>query len=70
MAGLTGNQMATYIVKHFGTKDPADNPAGYQYVLYVTCALYVVALLISLFMVKKSAKALEAEKAKKAAAKA
>ncbi len=68
MAGLTGNQMATYIVKHFGTKDPADNPAGYQYVLYVTCALYVVALLISLFMVKKSAKALEAQKAKAAAA--
>ncbi len=56
-AGLTGNQMATFIVKHFGTPDEAVNPIGYQTVLYVTCALYVIALLISCFMVPKSGKA-------------
>ena len=56
-AGLTGNQMATFIVKHFGTPDEAVNPVGYQTVLYVTCALYVIALLISCFMVPKSGKA-------------
>ncbi len=56
-AGLTGNQMATFIVKNFGTPDEAVNPIGYQTVLYVTCALYVIALLISCFMVPKSGKA-------------
>ena len=53
IAGLTGNQMATYIVNHFGTPEEAVNPVGYQTVLYVTCALYVVALIISCVMVPK-----------------
>ncbi len=60
-AGLTGNQMATFIVKHFGTPEEAVNPVGYQTVLYVTCALYVIALLISCFMVPKSGKAAKKE---------
>ncbi|MCH5250128.1 MAG: OFA family MFS transporter [Lachnospiraceae bacterium] len=64
-AGLTGNQMSTWIVNHFG--DPIEiehalgdgsiemitvNPTGYQTVLYATIVLYIVALLISLFLVK------------------
>lgn len=66
-AGLTGNQMATWIVNHFGkvveiehkladgtVEMIAVNPTGYQYVLYATGALYIVALLICLFMVKPS----------------
>ena len=52
-AGLTGNQLASWIVAHVGTPDAATNPVGYQTVLYVTCVLYIVALLISLFFVKK-----------------
>ena len=78
-AGLTGNQMAAWIVKTFGT--PVDiehalsdgtvemltvNPTGYQYVLYATIALYVIALLICLIMVRPTEKALEAKKAKQA----
>ncbi|MCR4678194.1 MAG: OFA family MFS transporter [Lachnospiraceae bacterium] len=61
-AGLTGNQMATFIVKHFGTPNEAVNPVGYQTVLYVTCALYVIALIISCVMVPKSGKAAAAKK--------
>ncbi len=62
MAGLTGNQMATYIVNHVGEfKDvtlsdgtvASVNPQGYQTVLYVTCALYVIALIISFTMIPK-----------------
>ena len=60
-AGLSGNQMATYIVNHFGTPEDHGgvmvNPTGYQMVLYVTGVLYIVALLLSLFLVKKSDKA-------------
>ena len=69
-AGLTGNQLATWIVKTFGAEVPMEhvlsdgtvetimvNPSGYQYVLYVTLALYVVALLISLFLVEKKKEA-------------
>ena len=52
-AGLTGNQLAAYIVSHVGTPEAATNPVGYQTVLYVTGAFYIVALLISLFFVKK-----------------
>ncbi len=65
-AGLSGNQLAAWIVKKFGQEEVIDhvladgtiekitvNPTGYQYVMYVTLALYVVALLISLFFVKK-----------------
>ena len=64
-AGLSGNQMAAWIVKTFGKEVEiahtlADgtvemitvNPTGYQYVLYATIALYIVALLISLFLVR------------------
>ncbi|MBR6837518.1 MAG: hypothetical protein IKM72_16165, partial [Oscillospiraceae bacterium] len=71
-AGLTGNQVATYIVNHSGEfiehgTDAAGkailiNPVGYQNVLYFTIALYIVALLLSLFLVRKSDKALAAEK--------
>lgn len=65
-AGLTGNQMAGWIVNHFGQEVEIMvgetaymvNPAGYQTVLYVTLALYAVALCASLFLVggKKKAK--------------
>ncbi len=60
-AGLTGNQMASWIVNHFGT--PVDdghgnmiNPVGYQTVLYVTLALYIVAMLCSFLLIPKSDK--------------
>ena len=60
-AGLTGNQLATWIVNHFGTEINVGgnmvNPTGYQTVLYVTIALYAVALVLSLFFVKRSGKA-------------
>lgn len=57
IAGLTGNQMATLIVNHVGTfvddgHGNLVNPTGYQTVMYVTCALYVVALVISCVMVR------------------
>ncbi|MBE5944925.1 MAG: OFA family MFS transporter [Lachnospiraceae bacterium] len=64
-AGLTGNQMAAWIVNKFGevkeiTHELSDgtleiievNPTGYQYVLYATLALYIVALILSLVLVK------------------
>ncbi len=66
VAGLTGNQMAAAIVKAVEKAHPERltevlyhgemitvNPVGYQTVLYVTLALYIVSLLISLFMVRK-----------------
>ena len=58
-AGLTGNQMAAWIVKTFGEEITTAegltvNPTGYQYVLYATLALYVVAMLVSMFLVKPS----------------
>ncbi len=54
IAGLTGNQMATYIVEHTGAIDPETglNPVGYQNVLYATCALYIVALIVCFVLVK------------------
>lgn len=59
-AGLTGNQMATWIVNHFGKIVTINgievNPIGYQTVLYVTLALYIVALLLSIFFVKPTKK--------------
>lgn len=59
-AGLTGNQMATWIVNHFGKFVTINgievNPIGYQTVLYVTLALYIVALLLSIFFVKPTKK--------------
>ena len=72
-AGLTGNQMAAWIVKTFGQEVQIEhalsdgtiemitvNPTGYQYVLYATLALYIVALLISVILVPSPSK----EKAK------
>ena len=55
-AGLTGNQLANWIVNHFGKEVEVAgnlvNPTGYQTVLYVTLALYVVALVFSFVFVK------------------
>jgi len=51
-AGLTGNQLATWIVNHVGDTEAAYNPVGYQTVLYVTISLYIVALLLSFIFVK------------------
>ena len=62
-AGLSGNQLASWIVKTFGKEEVIDgytvNPTGYQYVLYVTLALYAVSLLLSLFFVKKPSEKVE-----------
>ncbi len=56
-AGLTGNQMATYIVNHSGefiedAQGNLINPVGYQNVLIVLAVLFAAALLISIFMVR------------------
>ncbi len=55
-AGLTGNQLASWIVSTFGKEVEVAgnmvNPVGYQTVLYVTVALYVVALVLSMVFVK------------------
>lgn len=68
IAGLTGNQLATWIVNHFGEWIDHDgtsvNPTGYQTVLYATIVLYIIALIICLVLVKPTDKALEAKKAK------
>ncbi len=57
-AGLSGNQLATWIVNHFGEVVEINgkmvNPVGYQTVLYVTITLYIVALLLAMFLVKPS----------------
>ncbi|MCM1242618.1 MAG: MFS transporter [Roseburia sp.] len=68
-AGLTGNQMATWIVNKFGT--PVDiehaladgsveiisvNPTGYQCVLYATIVLYIIALVLCMVLVKPTNK--------------
>ena len=62
IAGLTGNQLATFIVHHVGqfkeitlsNGDVAEvNPVGYQTVLYVTGVLYIIALIISCVMIPK-----------------
>jgi len=57
-AGLSGNQLATWIVNHFGEKVDIGgymvNPVGYQMVLLVTLILFVVALLLSIILVKPS----------------
>lgn len=67
--------MANWIVNKFGTPVPLAghedimvNPTGYQYVLYATIALYIISLLVCIFMVRPTDKALEAKKAKKAKA--
>lgn len=70
-AGLTGNQMANWIVNKFG--EPVTlhgvevNPTGYQCVLYATIALYIVAFIISMVLVRPTDKALAAKQAKKEA---
>ncbi len=51
-AGLTGNQLATWIVNHVGDVDAHYNAAGYQTVLYITIVIYVIALLLSFVFVK------------------
>ena len=56
-AGLTGNQIATLIVSNTGSfiEDAHGNmvnPVGYQNVLYFTIVFYIIALLISLLLVK------------------
>ena len=74
-AGLTGNQMATWIVSKFGTPVEIEhaladgtvefitvNPAGYQCVLYATIVLYILALIICFVMVKPTEKALAAKR--------
>ena len=58
-AGLTGNQMAAWIVNTFGeeitnAEGIVVNPSGYQYVLYATLALYIISLLVCIFLVKPS----------------
>ena len=59
-AGLTGNQMASFIVNHFGNQVEHNgvmvNPTGYQNVLIVTLVLYAVALCLSLFLVRPTKK--------------
>ena len=59
-AGLTGNQLAGWIVSTFGEEVEVAgnmvNPVGYQTVLYVTIALYIVALVLSMVFVKPVAK--------------
>lgn len=51
-AGLSGNQLSAFIV---------SKTSSYNNVLYVTGALYIVALLISFFMVRPSNKAASSE---------
>ena len=76
-AGLTGNQLAAWIVKTFGTPVEIEhkladgtiemisvNPSGYQYVLYATIVLYIIAMLLCCILVLPSDKALAAKKAK------
>lgn len=64
IAGLTGNQVATFIVNKVGEwstilvdgHEYEINPIGYQAVLYLTIVLYIISLLASLFLVTSSAK--------------
>jgi OFA family oxalate/formate antiporter-like MFS transporter len=80
-AGLTGNQMANWIVNRFGKVEEMEhiltdgtveiikvNPTGYQTVLIATLVLYIVALLACFILVRPTEKALEA-KAKREAKK-
>ena len=68
-AGLTGNQVATFIVNHSGEWIDHDgvkmNPVGYQNVLIFTIALYILALIFCLVLVKPTDKALAAKADKK-----
>ncbi len=55
-AGLTGNQLANWIVQNFGKEVEIGgnmvNPVGYQTVLYVTLVLYIAALGLSVVFVR------------------
>ena len=59
-AGLSGNQLATFIVSHSGSLTEINgvmvNPIGYQNVLIVTTVLYAVAMCLCCFLVKKGNK--------------
>ena len=60
-AGLSGNQMATWIVEKFGKEITTAegltvNPTGYQYVLYAMIVLYGIALLLSVTLVRPTKK--------------
>lgn len=59
-AGLTGNQMANWIVHHVGKEIEIGgnlvNPEGYQTVLYVTLVLYIIALALSVVFVRPAKK--------------
>ena len=59
-AGLTGNQMASFIVKHTGefidVHGVQANPTGYQNVLIVTTILYAIAMCLSCFLVRPMSK--------------
>ncbi len=67
-AGLTGNQAAAFIVKHFGKEEIVTytekgiehtakvNPTGYQNVLIFTLVLYIIALLACGILVKPAVK--------------
>ena len=62
-AGLTGNQVATWIVNHTGEFIDVDgyqvNPQGYQNVLYFTLVMYAIALVMCMVLVRPSGKAAE-----------
>ena len=52
-AGLSGNQLASWIVSAC-EQAGKSSAIGYQTVLYVTIALYIVAMLCSMFLVNKT----------------
>ena len=59
-AGLSGNQLASYIVNHSGEfieiSGVKANPVGYQNVLIVTTILYAVAMCLCCFLVRPMSK--------------
>ncbi len=76
-AGLTGNQMANWIVNTFGSPTQIEHalpdgtvemltvdPTGYQSVLYATIVLYIIAMAICMILVRPTDKALAAKRAK------
>lgn len=56
-AGLSGNQLASFIVSRFGKEEKINgviaNPSGYQYVIIAVIVLYAIALALCLFLVRK-----------------
>ncbi len=75
-AGLTGNQIASFIVSHTGAEKTIEyiengvthtatvNPDGYQNVLYFTLIMYVIAMVLCFVLVRPSGKAAELKAAK------